>query len=345
MSQETSAPPPEGAPAAGAPEVAAATPAGEIAPPKEGGKSTHFIFDHKIFTLPNCKFVREPDKLEQGLSIELGEHRAFLSITILQKMFPDMSEDDKRLINLAARSLAYVSEIVPGDSIPNEILDGSASWKVDPIHKDRARGRIVAALLSQDGGDLDQALIQGGLSPRLAEPGFKEKLDAENARLLVAMGVPADHKEEYKARFERVAREFAYIEGLRDRYGQVNSIVEKLAKAAKAYRKAGALGEEIYRVRILIRKPVEDYRGLFYNVDGQAAEIKAIARKTDQIIDFIRQTRDQLHVRLLLWDPIVAAWKSEMADNRSRGLEILLKNTYRFVAHYFPADEEWSLSR
>ncbi|MCA0451733.1 MAG: hypothetical protein LCH62_18495, partial [Proteobacteria bacterium] len=61
--------------------------------------------------MPNCKFVREPDKLEQGLSIELGEHRAFLSITILQKMFPDMSEDDKRLTDLVARSLAYVSEI------------------------------------------------------------------------------------------------------------------------------------------------------------------------------------------------------------------------------------------
>ncbi len=341
MSQDTSVPQ-EGAVPAGATE---ATTPGEIAAPKEGGKSTHFIFDHKIFTLPNCKFVREPDKLEQGLSIELGEHRAFLSITILQKMFPDMSEDDKRLIALAARSLAYVSEIVPGDSIPNEILDGSASWKVDPIHKDRARGRIVAALLAQDGGDLDQALVQGGLSPRLGEPGFKEKLDSEHARLLATLGVPADQKEQYKAKFERVSREFAYIEGLRDRYAQVSSIVEKLAKAAKAYRKAGALGEEIYRVRILIRKPVEEYRGLFYNVDGQASEIKAVARKTDQIVDFIRQTRDQLHVRLLLWDPIIAAWKSEQGDTRSRSLEILMKSTYRFVAHYFPADEEWSLSR
>lgn len=342
MSQETSAPEEGATPATTAESPA---PPGEIAAPKEGGKSTHFIFDHKIFALPNCKFVREPDKLEQGLSIELGEHRAFLSITILQKMFPDMSEDDKRLIALASRSLAYVGEIAPGDSIPNEILDGSASWKVDPIHKDRARGRVVAALLAQDGGDLDQALVQGGLSPRLNEPGFKEKLDAEHERLLVSLGVPADQNAQYKARFERVAREFAYIEGLRDRYAQVNSIVEKLAKAAKAYRKAGALGEEIYRVRILIRKPVEEYRGLFYNVDGQAAEIKAVARKTDQIVDFIRQTRDQLHVRLLLWDPIVAAWKNEQADGRSRPLEMLLKNTYRFVAHYFPADEEWSLSR
>jgi hypothetical protein len=341
MSQDTSVPQEEIVPAG----TAEAAPPGEIAAPKEGGKSTHFIFDHKIFTLPNCKFVREPDKLEQGLSIELGEHRAFLSITILQKMFPDMSEDDKRLIALAARSLAFVSEIVPGDSIPNEILDGTASWKVDPIHKDRARGRIVAALLAQDGGDLDQALVQGGLSPRLSEPGFKEKLDSEHARLLATLGVPSDQKEQYKAKFERVSREFAYIEGLRDRYAQVSSIVEKLAKAAKAYRKAGALGEEIYRVRILIRKPVEEYRGLFYNVDGQAAEIKAVARKTDQIVDFIRQTRDQLHVRLLLWDPIVAAWKSEQGDTRSRSLEVLMKSTYRFVAHYFPADEEWSLSR
>lgn len=330
---------------ADAPAPAAETPSGELAAPKEGGKATHFIFDHKIFKLPNVKFVREPDRLEAGLSIELGEHRAFLSTSILLKMFADMTEDDKKLIGTVVRSLAYVGEIQPGDSIPNEILDGTASWKVDPIHKDRARGRIVAALLAQDGGDLDEALVKGGLSLKLAEPGFKEKIDAEHKRLLGSMGVPADQADEYKGRFEKVAREFAYIEGLRDRYAQVSSIVEKLAKTAKTYRNSGALGEEIYRVRILIKKPVEEYHTLFQNADAQTAEIRSVARKTQEIVEFTRATRDKLHQKLLIWDPIVAGWKEEHVEGRSRRLETLLKSTYRFVAHYFPADEEWTLSR
>ena len=340
MSEDSPAPGTENSPAAPALET---TP-GEIAAPKEGGKATHFIFDHKIFKLPNVKFVREPDRLEAGLSIELGEHRAFLSTSILLKMFPDMGEDDKKLIGTVVRSLAYVGEVQPGDSIPNEILDGTASWKVDPIHKDRARGRIVAALLAQDGGDLDEGLITGGLTPKLAEPGFKEKIDSEHKRLLAAMGVPENQADEYKGRFEKVAREFAYIEGLRDRYAQVSSIVDKLAKTAKTYRNSGALGEEIYRVRILIKKPAEEYRTLFQNADAQTAEIRNVARKTQEIVDFTRATRDKLHQKLLIWDPIVAGWKNEHVDSRSRKLETLLKSTYRFVAHYFPADEEWTLS-
>jgi hypothetical protein len=289
--------------------------------------------------------VREPDRLEAGLSIELGEHRAFLSTSILLKMFPDMSEDDKKLIGTVVRSLAYVGEIQPGDSIPNEILDGSASWKVDAIHKDRARGRIVAALLAQDGGDLDEGLLAGGLTPKLAEPRFKEKIDTEHKRLLASMGVPVEQAGEYKARCEKVAREFAYIEGLRDRYAAVSSIVDKLAKTAKTYRNSGALGEEIYRVRILIKKPVEEYHALFQNADAQTAEIRNVARKTQEIVEFTRATRDKLHQKLLIWDPIVAGWKSEQVDGRSRKLETLIKNTYRFVAHYFPAGEEWTLSR
>ncbi len=340
MSEDSPASGTENSPAAPALET---TP-GEIAAPKEGGKATHFIFDHKIFKLPNVKFVREPDRLEAGLSIELGEHRAFLSTSILLKMFPDMGEDDKKLIGTVVRSLAYVGEVQPGDSIPNEILDGTASWKVDPIHKDRARGRIVAALLAQDGGDLDEGLITGGLTPKLAEPGFKEKIDSEHKRLLAAMGVPENQADEYKGRFEKVAREFAYIEGLRDRYAQVSSIVDKLAKTAKTYRNSGALGEEIYRVRILIKKPAEEYRTLFQNADAQTAEIRNVARKTQEIVDFTRATRDKLHQKLLIWDPIVAGWKNEHVDSRSRKLETLLKSTYRFVAHYFPADEEWTLS-
>jgi hypothetical protein len=313
-------------------------------PPKEGGKATHFIFEHKIFTLPNVKFIREPDRLEAGLSIELGDHRAFLSTSILLKMFPDMGEADKALIGTVVRSLAYVSEIQPGDSIPNEILDGTASWKVDPIHKDRARGRIVAALLAQDGGDLDETLLTGGLTPKLAQEGFKEKIDAEHKRLLASMGVPEAQSADYKARFEKVAREFAYIEGLRDRYAAVSSIVDKLAKTAKTYKNSGALGEEIYRVRILIKKPVEEYHTLFQNADAQTAEIRSVARKTQEIVEFTRATRDKLHVKLLIWDSVVAGWKSEHVEGRSRRLETLIKNTYRFVAHYFPADEEWTLS-
>jgi hypothetical protein len=104
------------------------------------------------------------------------------------------------------------------------------------------------------------------------------------------------------------------------------------------------MAEEIYRVRILIRTPVEEYRSAFANIDAQFAEILNVLRKPDEMIAFIRKNRDELHQRLMTWDALVAEWEPEDATRRSKRLETLLRATYRFVARRFPADQDWSLT-
>ena len=48
-----------------------------------------------------------------------------------------------------ARSLSFVLEIRAGDSIPNELLDGSASWAIEPRHVERAH-KIVPIVSVQN---------------------------------------------------------------------------------------------------------------------------------------------------------------------------------------------------
>ncbi|WP_395623453.1 hypothetical protein [Sphingomonas daechungensis] len=147
----------------------------EIAAPKEYTKSTHFLFDHKLFAIPDCCFTKDPNTGDPGLSLPLGEIRAFLPLGPLMKMFKDFTEDDTRLLNVAIRGLSHVKEIRPGDSIPAEILDGSASWSVGPEQLDRARGRIFVALASVDGKPIDWTIAERGATGLQSDPAFEER--------------------------------------------------------------------------------------------------------------------------------------------------------------------------
>jgi len=62
---------------------------------------------------------------EPVLALDLGNVKACLPFPALIKAF----------------------EIVPGDSIPAELLDGSASWKGQAHHVATARGKLFAGLL------------------------------------------------------------------------------------------------------------------------------------------------------------------------------------------------------
>jgi hypothetical protein len=317
----------------------------EIAAPKEYTKSTHFLFDHKLFAIPDCCFLKDPNSGEPGLSLPLGEIRAFLPLGPLMKMFKDFSEDDTRLLNVAIRGLNHVREIRPGDSIPAEILDGSASWSVGPEQLDRARGRILVALVSVDGKPTDPTVGERGANALANDAAFEARRTKAMQIVHEKLGDMLGAAKRVQDVLDKVGRELSYVEGLRERYSLVNRISARILSAARLYKNTGGLSEEIYRIRILMRVPIEDYRSSFANVDAQLAEVLNVLRKPDEMIAFIRKNRDDLHQRLMIWDALIAEWKDEEAATRSKRLEILLRATYRFVARHFPADQDWTLTR
>jgi len=317
---------------------------GEIPAPKDFTKATHFIFDHKLFAIPDCFISLDPNTGDPGLSLPLGDVRAFLPLGPLMKMFKDLTPEDVTLLNVAIRGLQHVREIRPGDSIPAEILDGSASWSVGPEQLDRARGRMIASLVAVDGTAYEPLMGERGGVALGQDEAVEKRRAAALETVREKLGEPTGNPKNVLAIIERVARELSYIEGLRDRYALVTKISSRILSSGRLYRNTGAMAEEIYRVRILMRAPVEEYRGAFANVDAQYAEILNVLRKPDEMVAFIRRNRDELHQRLMIWDSLVSQWEPEDASRRSKRLETLLRATYRFVARRFPADQDWSLT-
>lgn len=317
----------------------------EFPPPKDYTKSTHFLFDHKIFAIPDCCITTDPNTGDPGLSLPLGEVRAFLPLGPLMKMFKDFTEDDTRLLNVAMRGLTHVREIRPGDSIPAEILDGSASWSVGAEQLDRARGRMLTALVTLDGTAFDPTHADIGAAALCNDPKFEVRHTAALKIVQEKLGDMLGNPKTVQGIIERISRELSYIEGLRERYGLVSRISARILSAGRLYKNSGGLSEEIYRVRILMRAPMEDYRSAFANIDAQFTGILNVVRKPEEMVAFIRKNRDGLHQRLMIWDALIAEWQDEEASAKSKRLEMMMRATYRFVARRFPADQDWTLTR
>jgi len=136
-----------------------------------------------------------------------------------------------------------------------------------------------------------------------------------------------------------------YIErSLRERYGLVRMVVGKINLLTKLYRSDRTMVQEISRVRTLLLRPTEEFENIFAQVDAMTGEILPVLRKFDAQVQFIRQNRDDLHTRLMIWDPIFAIWERTEAV-RGAEAEAAIKELYRFVARYFPQRQDWRAAR
>src|SRR3954471_14940880 len=125
---------------------------------------TTFTFAHQALKLPNAMFALNPANFEPVYKVEIGESRGVIPLTHLKQTFAiDEESDDGKLLGVVASSLRFVRLIRHGDTIPTEILNGSASWPIDDSHRERAQARVfvsaIAALTGQSPRSLDSALL------------------------------------------------------------------------------------------------------------------------------------------------------------------------------------------
>src|SRR5688500_12812168 len=108
--------------------------AGEPAPTlelEEDDRSRTFAFEHKLFAVPGGYFAPVKDTLEPAFHLPLGDLQGAVTLPTLRAEFAIAKESkDGQLLDIVERSLRFVKEIRPNDSIPHELLDGSASWAV-----------------------------------------------------------------------------------------------------------------------------------------------------------------------------------------------------------------------
>ena len=304
-------------------------------------KSTHFRFDHKVFAVKGACFALTPDTGEAALHVLLGDLQVAIVLPTLRLEFgikPD--SNDGELLMVVERSLRFVKEIRPNDSIPREILDGTASWSVEERHRLIAKGRLCLQIASWLTGD--EAVVVDSLSIEqlVEDPQTKQRVEKAFGEIAEKLGLGRDRKNEIVDKIDDLARELSYIEALRERYMSVREIMSKLSQLVRTYRGDRNITQEISRVRTLLMRPQDEFETLFAQCDAMTGEIVSVLKKYDTQVQFVRDMRDDLHSRLMKWDELIETWK-QVEIVRSEKTENAIKAAYRFAARHYPQRQDW----
>ncbi|ACJ00368.1 hypothetical protein [Rhodospirillum centenum] len=313
-------------------------------------RATHFLFDHKVFTLEGARFILSATTEEPVMRFRLGKNDAEVALDKLCAEFNiDPKSFDGQLLDMAARGLKYVRQIKPGDSIPNELLDGTASWRVDEKHYQIARARLTVQLVTwMTGGETVITSLEH-LEQVVGDPTTKARVHEAFRMIADRLALSGDVEQEVEKRVDLLAQELAYIEGLRERMHLLAMIRQGLETAHRIYKAERTMREEIVRMQTLCLPPLADLEARFAQVDAQTGEILVMLRKFEQNIAYIREMRDDLHQCLMPWEELLEDWQAlqgaEMPPlDKGPALEALLKKTYHFLARRFSQASQWKLA-
>ncbi|MFB9355051.1 hypothetical protein [Sneathiella chinensis] len=302
--------------------------------------STHFVFNHKIFSVEGAHFKLTHDNREPALYVTIGDITGAVPVRSLCHEFgiPDDSQD-AQLLRIISGALKFVKEIRPNDSIPTEILDGSASWHIEEIHRNVARGRITMQLVSWLSGSEEIITNSSELENIANNPDTRGKVQNAFQEIAEKLGIS---KEEVIEKVDDVIRELAYIEALRDHYSQIKKIKSTIDRLNVVYRRDRGMMEDLIRITALLEPVVESFDNMFEELDAQTCEVLTILKNFEPTIELVRNTRDELHQRFMIWDDMIKGWKNLIAEENPL-VEKQLKATYRFLAQNYMQGQVWRL--
>jgi hypothetical protein len=287
---------------------------------------------HPIFaTLGAISFRRADGDGQPAMAVPLGEREALVPLRALQREFAiaDDSEDG-RMLGLIAESLDYVESLRPGDTLPGEVLDGSASWQPETRHRAQVAARLRDQLL---------AWLDGGAVRLDHDAALRQRVQAAFEQAALALALP--DAQAVIALVENLAEELSYIEALRESLlGRVGLMTGRVARAVGHFRGDGARLEALTQVHRLGEAAAAQLAGRFQEVDAQTGEVMAALRNIESQQAFIRSNRDLLYRALRGWEPILAGWVAlpTLLDDAFWGL---VARSYQFLArHYLPV-QEW----
>jgi hypothetical protein len=269
---------------------------------------------------------------------------AVIAIGALRQEF-GVAEDssDGRLLDIVAKSLKFVQEIRPNDSIPQEILDGTASWSVQDRHRHAAHARVKIQLATLMTGREDQVIDPDQIEMLADDPKIKKRVQQAFSLVAKKLGLKPEQKQEVINKIEQLGHELSFIEGLRERFESITDIPPKIERLIKFYGNQTTTREDLDRVKVLLRGAIEDIETIFDIVDAQTCEIMTVLRSFDVHISHIRDARDDLHRRFMDWDDVIDPWQAEECRERSTAVEQMVKESYRLLAQRFTETQAWGL--
>lgn len=322
--------------------------ASDAAPAREAGGAKgaapqKFDFEHKIFHIPECYFRYDRFEDRALFNVHIGDLQAVIDLDTLREEFNiTLDSHDDKLLAMVQRGLRFVRTISPGDSIPQELLDGTASWRVEDRHIEIAKSRLSLQLVSWlsggSGGDFDRQALE-----QLAnDPTTKQRVLIAADKIAERLDLGAGNRQAVLDKIDLVARELAFVEALREHFEKVDMIADKLKQCSSLYRRERTMLDSVGRMQSLIQTPVKRFHQAFDDVDGQTGEILPLLANIDSQLQYIRGTRDELHFEFLDWEDLIRTW-SDTPVRRDDDLEKVLRKTYHFLASRYPQAQPWTL--
>jgi hypothetical protein len=296
---------------------------------------THFDFQAKVFAVPGARFALVGPRKEPRFFVTLGDLDGSVEIQALRTSFSIAAgSHDDELVTTAVRALRYIADVRPGDKIPSEIIDGTASWPISATHRETASRRLQVQLLSWVSGKEIVITENDELTMFLDQIENKTRLREAFEAAAEALGRPRSDHESVLMQIELLARELCFIEALRDRFAKITEISQKLEQLRRYYGGDAKSRGELQRVMQLITQALTIYMKRFEEIDAQTSEVIGALKSLERQIEFIRNVRDDLRYALRDWDPLIVRWQSAAAG-RSRAVDILVSDTYRLLASKF----------
>jgi hypothetical protein len=308
-------------------------------PPQFDERSTTFLFEHKVFDVPDVYFALTADR-KPALHINYGDLRAQIETRSLRRGFAIVPESaDDRMLGVVEQSLRFVRRIRPNDSIPREVLDGTASWAADESHRIIAHGRLTLQLASWMTGNTAH-VRRDQIGALTSNPAVVERVQAAVTEIAQRIGIASEEKHLIVDRIAAFAQELSYVEAIRERFDGARLIDQKVARLLAIYKMDRFVGENLMRVAALIKTPIGLFEVMFADLDKRSSDIVGICQAYDERVAALRRTRDDLFELYMMWEPILDGWK-DVPIEKCKPAEDLIRNTFQFLARHYPQQTAW----
>lgn len=308
----------------------------------------HCVLTHHVFSLlPDISFRRAESDGTPVMVVPFGDRTASVPLRSLQREFAIQDDSaDGHMLGLIAESLDYVTALRLGDKLPDEVVNGKASWEPGVLHRRRAATRLRLRLLAWLDPSAALAAGKGEDSANRLEADPELRTMVQNAFRKAAEELGLATSEELVERVEQLAEEFSYIEALREGLlNRVQAVVTRgTSLGSHLGRKDGLRAEALSRMLCLSGITSSQFLARFEDIDAQTGEIIALLRNPEGQISFVRSNRDSLYRSMRAWEPILVQWeKADFSDDSA--IWALVADTYQFLAkRHLPANEWPSFS-
>lgn len=306
-------------------------------------KTVEFQFDHKVFTVEGCVFRKTEDGRDIGLFVPMGDILAAITVGQLRSTFeitPD--SNDGQLLDKVVQALQYIKQLYPGDSVPVEVLDGSAFWMVEDQYLALAKARITMQLIAWHTGEATGEIDAHQIVELSEDPDNVKLVEDAYVAMAEKLDYPPDKTQDVIELAGKLAQELSYVEALRDKLARTRQFQIKLGKLFAVSEEDKNLRESITRCNTLLNNPIKHIFTMFDDLDGNTGEILQTLRGYEAQVKYIRETRDEFRAIYLLWEEILDQWM-EFESIDPQEIDNMIRITYRFAASNFAQKDDWGI--